>query len=81
MHAVLLKSFFLWIIQVYYVVDKPSSDWRGGSGYITKDMVLKGMPAPSDDTLILVSCSSIAFAESACDSVMALTCAQGLSAD
>lgn len=40
--------------KVYYVVDKPSSDWRGGSGYITKDMVLKGMPAPSDDTLILV---------------------------
>eukprot|EP00250_Pteridium_aquilinum_P033121 c5219_g1_i1 orf=440-1468(-) len=40
--------------KVYYVVDKPSSNWRGGSGYITKDMVLKGMPAPSDETLILV---------------------------
>lgn len=40
--------------KVYYVVDKPSSNWRGGAGYITKDMVLKGMPAPSDDTLILV---------------------------
>ncbi|KAI5058239.1 hypothetical protein GOP47_0026409 [Adiantum capillus-veneris] len=40
--------------KVYYVVDKPSSNWNGGSGYITKDMVLKGMPAPSEDTLILV---------------------------
>ncbi|KAH7289887.1 hypothetical protein KP509_30G022700 [Ceratopteris richardii] len=40
--------------KVYYTVDKPTSDWNGGSGYITKDMVLKGMPTPSDDTLILV---------------------------
>ncbi|MCO5602532.1 hypothetical protein L7F22_056665 [Adiantum nelumboides] len=40
--------------KVFYVVDKPSSNWNGGSGFITKDMVLKGMPTPSDDTLILV---------------------------
>ncbi|MCO5585690.1 hypothetical protein L7F22_039626 [Adiantum nelumboides] len=39
--------------KVFYVVDKPSSNWNGGSGFITKDMVLKGMPTPSDDTLIL----------------------------
>ena len=41
-------------MQVYYVVDKPTPDWKGGAGYITQDMILKGMPEPSDDTLILV---------------------------
>lgn len=40
--------------KVYYVVDKPVSGWRGGVGYISKDMVLKGLPSPSEDTLILV---------------------------
>ncbi|PSR84488.1 NADH-cytochrome b5 reductase-like protein, partial [Actinidia chinensis var. chinensis] len=29
-------------------------DWNGGSGYITKDMVVKGLPSPSDDALILI---------------------------
>ena len=37
--------------------DNPSKDWNGGSGYITKDMVVKGLPSPSDDALILVSFS------------------------
>lgn len=41
--------------QVFYTVDKPSSDWRGGVGYISKDMVLKGLPGPGEDSLILVS--------------------------
>lgn len=41
--------------QVFYTVDKPSSDWRGGAGYISKDMVLKGLPGPGEDSLILVS--------------------------
>lgn len=36
------------------MVDKPSQDWKGGKGYINKDVLLKGLPAPSDDTLILV---------------------------
>ncbi|KAM3347749.1 hypothetical protein ACQJBY_021580 [Aegilops geniculata] len=40
--------------QVFYTVDKPSSDWRGGVGYISKDMVLKGLPGPGEDSLILV---------------------------
>ncbi|KAL0358425.1 UNVERIFIED_CONTAM: NADH-cytochrome reductase-like protein [Sesamum angustifolium] len=29
-------------------------DWLGGKGYISKDMVVKGLPSPRDDTLILV---------------------------
>jgi NAD(P)H-flavin reductase len=55
-------------MQVYYVVDKPTSFfWRGGKGYITEDTVRKHLPAPSDDNLILVrdpstecnSCSTV----------------------
>ncbi|GFQ03462.1 NADH-cytochrome b5 reductase-like protein [Phtheirospermum japonicum] len=39
---------------IYYTVDNPTMDWLGGKGYISKDMVVKGLPSPSDDTLILV---------------------------
>ena len=49
------KHHILAKIQVFYTVDKPSSDWRGGAGYISKDMVLKGLPGPGEDSLILVS--------------------------
>ncbi|KAH7850023.1 hypothetical protein Vadar_026632 [Vaccinium darrowii] len=41
-------------LKIFYTVDNPSKNWKGGSGYISKDMVVKGLPAPSDDTLILV---------------------------
>ncbi|THU52977.1 hypothetical protein C4D60_Mb10t09600 [Musa balbisiana] len=36
------------------LVDKPSKNWRGGTGYVSKDMVLKGLPSPGEETLILV---------------------------
>ncbi|KAI3767599.1 hypothetical protein L2E82_17846 [Cichorium intybus] len=42
-------------LKVFYTVDNPSKFWVGGEGYISKDMALKGLPAPSEDTLILVS--------------------------
>jgi len=45
-------------LQIFYTVDNPTKNWRGGAGYISKDMVVKGLPAPSDDTLILVSFAS-----------------------
>jgi hypothetical protein len=35
-------------------VDKPTEDWKGGRGYINKDQLLKALPSPSDDTVILV---------------------------
>ncbi|KAB5553048.1 hypothetical protein DKX38_010359 [Salix brachista] len=41
-------------LKIFYTVDDPSKNWKGGSGYISKDMVVKGLPGPSDDTLILV---------------------------
>ncbi|KAJ7978887.1 NADH-cytochrome b5 reductase [Quillaja saponaria] len=34
--------------------DNPTKSWRGGTGYISKAMAVKGLPDPSDDTLILV---------------------------
>eukprot|EP00252_Welwitschia_mirabilis_P006324 TRINITY_DN17174_c0_g1_i1.p1 TRINITY_DN17174_c0_g1~~TRINITY_DN17174_c0_g1_i1.p1 ORF type:complete len:268 (+),score=59.70 TRINITY_DN17174_c0_g1_i1:331-1134(+) len=40
--------------KVYYIVDKPLHGWSGGVGYISEDMILKGLPPPSEDTLILV---------------------------
>ncbi|XP_068653215.1 NADH-cytochrome b5 reductase-like protein [Aristolochia californica] len=40
--------------KVHYTVDNPSKNWKGGAGYISKDMALKGLPGPSEDTLILV---------------------------
>lgn len=40
--------------KVFYTVDKPSKDWRGGAGYISKGMIVKGLPGPAEDSLILV---------------------------
>lgn len=43
--------------KVYYVVDKAPMGgitWRGGTGHITENMAKKHLPAPSDDSLILV---------------------------
>ncbi|XP_021276235.1 NADH-cytochrome b5 reductase-like protein [Herrania umbratica] len=41
-------------LKVFYTVDNPSKNWKGGAGYISKDMVTKGLPGPGEDTLILV---------------------------
>uniref|UniRef100_A0A2N9I9E2 cytochrome-b5 reductase n=1 Tax=Fagus sylvatica TaxID=28930 RepID=A0A2N9I9E2_FAGSY len=41
-------------LKIFYTVDNPSKNWRGGTGYISKDMAVKGLPGPSDNTLILV---------------------------
>ncbi|KAG4930179.1 hypothetical protein AAZX31_17G112900 [Glycine max] len=41
-------------LKIFYTVDNPTKNWRGGAGYISKDVVVKGLPSPSDDTLILV---------------------------
>ncbi|KAI3768862.1 hypothetical protein L2E82_19698 [Cichorium intybus] len=44
-------------LKVFYTVDNPSKYWVGGEGYISTDMALKGLPVPSEDTLILVRLS------------------------
>ncbi|XP_074281048.1 NADH-cytochrome b5 reductase-like protein [Silene latifolia] len=40
--------------KVFYTVDNPSENWKGGVGYVSNDMVSKGLPVPSNDTLVLV---------------------------
>uniref|UniRef100_A0A6B2LBU7 NADH-cytochrome b5 reductase n=1 Tax=Arcella intermedia TaxID=1963864 RepID=A0A6B2LBU7_9EUKA len=39
---------------VHYMVDRPSSHWKGLSGYVTPQMAKLLMPPPSDDNLVLV---------------------------
>ncbi|XP_022143234.1 NADH-cytochrome b5 reductase-like protein [Momordica charantia] len=41
-------------LKIFYTVDNPSKNWKGGQGYISKDMAVKGLPAPGNDTQILV---------------------------
>ncbi|KAF7806367.1 NADH-cytochrome b5 reductase-like protein [Senna tora] len=41
-------------LKIFYTVDNPTKNWSGGAGYISKDIAEKGLPGPSDDTLILV---------------------------
>ncbi|CAA3025636.1 NADH-cytochrome b5 reductase [Olea europaea subsp. europaea] len=41
-------------LKVFYTDDNPTKDWQGGTGYISNDMVKKGLPGPGEDTLILV---------------------------
>jgi len=42
--------------RVYYIVDKPSSSWKGFSGYVNKDVLSKVLPSPKlgKETLIYV---------------------------
>ncbi|KAB2024119.1 hypothetical protein ES319_D06G065100v1 [Gossypium barbadense] len=42
-------------LKVFYTVDNPTKTWKGGAGFISKDMVTKGLPGPAEDTLILSS--------------------------
>ncbi|KAF3453669.1 hypothetical protein FNV43_RR04110 [Rhamnella rubrinervis] len=41
-------------LKIFYTVDKPTNNWKGGKGLISKDMAEKGLPGPGEDTLILV---------------------------
>merc|ERR1712144_169839 len=41
-------------LDVYYVLDKPGSFWRGGKGYVTAEMLKQKMPPPSSDGMVFV---------------------------
>ncbi|KAG8904924.1 NADH-cytochrome b5 reductase, partial [Tulasnella sp. 417] len=41
-------------LKVVYAVDKGSDKWSGPTGYVTKEMIQKYLPAPSDKVQILV---------------------------
>ena len=38
----------------FYTLDEPGDSWNGFSGFIDSDMIKNTMPAPSEDTLILL---------------------------
>ena len=40
-------------MQVYYVLEKPPPDWKGGVGYINKEMVHEHLPLPDEDVITL----------------------------
>jgi len=40
--------------QVYFVVEKPSTGWTGGVGFISPQMITTHLPAPASDSLILM---------------------------
>ena len=52
-----MSTSMVWL-QVYYTVDRigdgKGKDWKGGVGYVTREMVAKHIPPPGDDNLILV---------------------------
>jgi len=39
--------------KVYYVLNQPPTEWDGGVGYVTKDIVEKHCPAPATDVQVL----------------------------
>lgn len=41
-------------IKVHYVLDKPPMFWRGGSGFITADMLKAHLPAPGPESMVFV---------------------------
>lgn len=41
-------------IKVFYTVSNPPRGWKGGKGHVSKDMIIKCLPSPGNDALILV---------------------------
>lgn len=41
-------------VNIHYFVDKPSSDWTGHTGYISKEFLKENLPTPSSDSKIFV---------------------------
>jgi len=40
--------------KAFYTLDRPPADWQYGSGFINRDMCEAHLPAPGDDTLVLM---------------------------
>ena len=38
--------------QVHYVLNKPPAGWKGGEGFVTKEMIQRFLPAPREDVLV-----------------------------
>lgn len=39
---------------LFFTIDTAEPDWKGGVGFISKDMITANLPAPSDDTIMLM---------------------------
>ena len=39
--------------KVFYVLDTAPSGWRGGTGYVTADMIKQRIEPPADDVLVV----------------------------
>lgn len=48
MHAQLDRFASSGKLKVFYTLDKPAQGWRGGKGYVTKEMIQEHLPAVSD---------------------------------
>lgn len=51
--------------KVHYTLDFPPEGWKGKTGFITQDMIKECLPAPGDDTLVLM-CGPPPMIEFAC---------------
>lgn len=40
--------------KVFYTLTKPGKDWSGYKGFVDKTKIAETLPAPSDETLIMV---------------------------
>ena len=40
-------------MQVYYVLNKPPAEWKGGVGYVSKEMVHEHLPLPNEEVITL----------------------------
>ncbi|CDO54300.1 hypothetical protein DV495_000139 [Geotrichum candidum] len=40
--------------KVHYVLNNPPEDWDGSTGFVTDELIREHLPAPSDDTKILI---------------------------
>lgn len=40
--------------KVWYMLDNPGEGWKGGKGFITKDLMAERLPAPAEDSKVLL---------------------------
>merc|ERR1719233_66006 len=40
--------------KLHYTLDRPSDGWKYSKGFISADMISENLPAPADDTLIIM---------------------------
>ncbi|KAL7939430.1 hypothetical protein V8C35DRAFT_319367 [Trichoderma chlorosporum] len=60
------------IFKVYYVLEKHSSEWKSGSGYVTKDMMAELLPSPSEDGSKVMVCGPPGMVDAAKESLVSL---------